>query len=164
MGISPQPRDPASRLARIERSLATLTSRVPSPPHLAVPLYQLWQPAAAGYSTIPASSAVNALLWEGRVELGSHPCLSVDGVWGDLDSATVTVTYQLKVGTVTATWQATGQQTVKHLVDIRPLIGESNLQVTLTVADIGTAAGTHRILVQPLGVYLRQMPDDGVFG
>lgn len=167
---SPQPRDPGSRLTRIEEQLRTLSSRVPSPPHLAIPLYRLWSPAlqtntATAYATLPASSALGmATLWEGRIDYGSHPCLSVDGVWGDLDSMTATITYRLAIGVLVVTWQATGQQTAKHLIDVRPLLEESDLQVTLSVSNIGTAAGTDRLLCQPLGVYLRQMPDDGIFG
>lgn len=170
MVASPQPRDPASRIARIETQLRTLTGRVPSLPSLGIPLYRLWSPAlqtntATAYATAPASSAVGMdTLWEGRISYGSHPCLSIDGVWGDLDSLTTTITYQIVVGVLVATWQTTGPQTEKHLIDIRPLLEESDLQVALSVVDIGGAVGTDHLLCQPLGVYLRQVPDDGIFG
>lgn len=170
MGISPQPRDLGSRLAMVEKQLATLTGRVPSLPHLAVPLYRLWSPAlqtntASAYATVPASSAIGmGTLWEGRIDYGSHPCLSVEGVWGDLDSTSVTVTLKLVVGVLVYTFTATGQQTAKHLFDLSPVLEQSDLQVTLAVSNIGLAAGTDRLLCQPLGVYLRQAPIDGVFG
>ncbi|HEX3778445.1 MAG TPA: hypothetical protein VHX38_02175 [Pseudonocardiaceae bacterium] len=170
MGISPQPRDLGSRLTRVESQLATLTGRVPSLPHLAVPLYRLWSPAlqtntASAYSTVPASSAIGmATLWEGRVDYGSHPCLSIDGVWGDLDLMAPTITYRVVIGVLSYTWQATGQQTAKHLFDLRPVLEQSDLQVQLSISDIGTAAATDRLLCQPLGMYLRQMPVNGVFG
>lgn len=170
MAVSPQPRDIGSRLARIETQLHTLTGRVPSLPSLAIPLYRLWAPAlqtatATAFATVPASSAVGmGDLWQGRIDVGSHPCLSIDGVWGDLDSTTPTVTYQINVGLLTATWQSSAAVTEKHLVDIRPLLGESNLQIRLSIQSTGGAAGSDRLYCQPLGVFLRGMPDDGVFG
>lgn len=165
MVASPQPRDLGSRLARIETQLQVLTGRVPSLPSLAVPLYRLWTPTASGYSTTPASSAIAmGTLWEGRIDYGSHPCLSLSGVWADLDTGTATITYQVTAGILRYTFQATTQQTTKHLFDLRPVLQQSDLQVAVSVVDIGAAMGTDRLLCQPLGVYLRRLPDDGIFG
>lgn len=167
---SPQPRDIGSRLSRIETQLATLTGRSPSFPPVPVVLYQKWTPplqtaTSTAYATAAASSAIGmTTLWEGRIEYVSHPCLSVYGVWGDLDSMLPTIRYQITAGVTAFTWQSTGAVTEKHLFDISGLLQQSDVQVALSVKSIGTATGTDRILVSPLGCYQRQAPDDGIFG
>lgn len=167
---SPQPRDPMSRLAAIETQLKILTGRSPSFPPVPIHLYPRWTPAlqtatSAAYATAPATNVIGmATLWEGRIEYVSHPCLSVYGVWGDLDSMLPTIRYQITAGVNAFTWQSVGAVTEKHLFDVTGLLNQSDVQVTLSVQSIGTATGTDRILVSPLGCYQRQAPDDGIFG
>lgn len=170
MVASPQPTDLMSRLARVEAQLKILTGKSPSFPPSPVHLYPRWTPAlqtatATAYATAPASAVIGmSTLWEGRIEYVSHPCLSIYGVWGDLDSMLPSITYQITAGVNAFTWQSIGQVTEKHLFDVSGLVQQSDVQVTLSVQSIGTATGTDRILVSPLGCYLRQSPSDGGFG
>lgn len=170
MVASPQPTDPLSRLNRIETQLKILTGKSPSFPPGAIHLYPRFTPAlqtatATAYATAPASAVIGmATLWEGRIEYVSHPCLSIFGVWGDMDSMLPAITYQLTAGVTAYTWKSSGQVTEKHLFDIGGLLQQSDVQVTLSVQSTGTATGTDRVLVSPLGCYQRQPPDDGIFG
>src|ERR1700743_597202 len=164
MVASPQPRDIGSRLTRIERQLGTMTGRSPSFPPVPIPLYQRWTPTpqtatSTAYATAAASSVIGmTTLWEGRIEYVSHPCLSIYGVWGDLDSMLPIIRYQLTAGVNAFTWQSTGAVTEKHQFDITGLLQQSDVQITLSVQSIGTATGSDRILVSPLGCYQRQPP------
>lgn len=169
MVASPQPMDLLSRLVRAEQAIKTLTSRVTSLPRIPVQVFPKWNSAsqtatAAAYATVAASSAVTmGSLWEGRIDFGSHPCISIYGAWGDADSSALVV-YQLSVGVSTFTWPVVTAGTSKHLFDISGLLTQEDIQVTLSVQSITGGTGTDHILVQPIGVFLRATPTDGNFG
>lgn len=170
MVARPQPTDAMSRMVRLEQAVKTLTSRVSSLPRIPVVLYPRWNSAsqtgtAAAYATVAASGAVAmGTLWEGRIDLVSHSCLSIYGQWGDADATTSVIIYQLAVGVSGFTWQANGSTAAKHKFDLTGLLGQEDVQVALSVQSTGGATGTDHILAQPLSVYLREPPTDGIFG
>jgi hypothetical protein len=141
-------------------------------PFIPVPMAMKWNggpfqtATQVGSASMLASSIVaNTPLWEGRIGYTSHPVISVDGLWGDIDNVLITPVYQFVVGSQTFTWNAAGGQLFGlHKFDISSQIGQTDLQVRLSVTNTGGATGTDRIACQVLGTHLRQSPPDGVFG
>lgn len=127
-------------------------------PYLAVPMYQLFTVAASSivaYSTVtPAAIASETSLWEGRIPLGSHPRIRVDGVWGQASGANNT-TFRLYVaGTVVGTWTENGTLEVsnKGPFDISGVFGSESIPVQLKAVSSGTGL----VAAQVFGCYLRQ--------
>lgn len=162
----------ANQLRELKRTIDAVNRKVPNSlqPFIPVQLFRLFAPAlqtatGTAQATVPASSAVGmSTLWQGRIGYCSHPCLSIEGMWGDLDSMTPAVIYQLSVGVMTFNWTSSGQVVEKHSFDISGLANQQDVQVTLSVTNVGGATGTDRILVSPVGCFLRQNPVDGIFG
>lgn len=141
-----------------------------SRPFAHIPLVKRWAPplqtaTSTGAATAAAANVVGmGALWQGRISLCSHPCVSVDGTWGDMDSSLPTITYQLRVGVEAFTWTANGQAAGLHRFDVSSLVGQQDIDVTLSVTSVGTAAGTDRIVIDQLGCSLREWPPGAVFG
>lgn len=134
-------------------------------PYIPVTMYPRWNggqfqtATATGEASAVASSVVGmGVLWEGRIGYCSHPAISFDGMWGDADLGTATITYQATVGALTFTWTATGFAAALHQFDIHSLVGNTDLAVTLQVLSVGSAAGTDRVAAGIKGVHLRQTP------
>ena len=127
-------------------------------PYLAVPMYPLFTVAASSivsYDTVtPASITTETALWEGRIPLGSHPRIRVDGVWGQASGANNT-TYKLYVaGNVVGTWTENGTLEVanKGPFDISGVFGNESITVQLKAVSSGTGL----VAAQVFGCYLRQ--------
>lgn len=138
-------------------------------PYIPVPVYPRWNggpfqtATATGEAAAVASSIVGmGTLWEGRIGFCSHPAISVDGMWGDVDSGTPVITYKLVVGSQNFTWTQAGFSATRHTFDIHTQVGSTDLPVTVAVTSVGTAVGTDRIACGVKGLYLRQTP--AVFG
>lgn len=126
-------------------------------PYLSVPMYPLFSMAASSvyaYMTIAqASIASETLLWEGRIPLGSHPRINVNGVWGQA-SGSNSSTYKLYVnGTAIGTWNETGLSVgVRGPFDVSPYLDQTDVTVQLKAS----ASGSGTVAAQVLGCYLRQ--------
>lgn len=129
-------------------------------PYLAVPMYPLFTTnVAAGsiiaYNTVNASSITSeTALWEGRIPFGSHPRISIDGIWGQ-GSGSNNTTFKLYVaGTVVGTWTENGTLEVarKGPFDISSVFGNESVQVQLKAVSSGTGV----VGCQVFGCYLRQ--------
>jgi hypothetical protein len=129
-------------------------------PYLSIPMYQLFTTnvglgSIVAYNTIDATAiTTEKALWEGRIPLGSHPRISVDGVWGQASGANNT-TFKLKVaGTAVGTWTESGALEVarKGPFDITSVIGSESIPVQVTAVATGSGA----VGAQVFGCYLRQ--------
>ena len=129
-------------------------------PYLAVPLYPMFTTNVAagsvvGYNTFNASAITSeTTLWEGRIPLGSHPRISIDGVWGQGSGANNT-TFRLYVaGTAVGSWIENGTLEVarKGPYDISSTFGSESIQVQLRAVSSGTGV----VAAQVFGCYLRQ--------
>lgn len=127
-------------------------------PYLSVPMYPLFSIAASsivGYSTVNASAiTTETTLWEGRIPLGSHPRIRIDGVWGQ-GSGSNNTTYKLYVaGSVVGTWTENGTLEVasKGPFDISAVFGNEGIQVQLKAVSSGTGV----VAAQVFGCHLRQ--------
>jgi hypothetical protein len=129
-------------------------------PYLAVPMYPLFTTnVAAGsvvaYNTVNVSAiTTETALWEGRIPLGSHPRISIDGVWGQ-GSGSNNTTFKLYVGgSVVGTWTENGTLEVarKGPFDISGVFGNESVQVQLKAVSSGTGV----VGAQVFGCYLRQ--------
>lgn len=129
-------------------------------PYLAVPMYPLFTTNVAagsvvGYNTVNVTAITSeTTLWEGRIPYGSHPRISIDGVWGQ-GSGSNNTTFKLYVGGVAVgTWTENGVIEVarKGPFDISAVFGNESVQVQLKA----TSSGTGVVGAQVFGCHLRQ--------
>lgn len=129
-------------------------------PYLSIPMYQLFTTNVAlgsvvAYNTVDATAiATEKALWEGRIPLGSHPRISIDGVWGQ-GSGSNNTTFKLYVaGTSVGTWTENGalETARKGPFDITSVIGSESVSVQLKAVSSGTGV----VAAQVFGCYLRQ--------
>jgi hypothetical protein len=129
-------------------------------PYLSIPMYQLFTTNVAlgsvvAYNTVDATAiTTEKALWEGRIPLGSHPRITVDGVWGQASGSNNT-TFKLKVaGGVVGSWTENGTLEVarKGPYDITSVIGNESITVQVTAVSSGSGA----VGCQVFGCYLRQ--------
>lgn len=136
-------------------------------PYFSIPMFPRWNggtfqtATATGVASADATHAVGmGALWVGRIGWVSHPWMSVDGIWGNVDAGSADgPTYHVDVGSglATATWQANGGQiAARHDFDITAVYNQHDVPVTIAITNVGTGvAGTNRLACQLMGLFLR---------
>lgn len=141
-------------------------------PYVNVELVPYWTgnqsatPGTSGYRTVTASivAAAPVLCYEGRLGYVSHPALSIDGIWGRATgTGAEVITYTLVVaGTTVGSWNETALIEERHTFDVSDFVAQKDLPVQLLMKS--SISNTDTLACHPLGCFLRQTPDGGIFG
>lgn len=168
MAASPQPGDIVARLRALERRV-TATGRqlfTADPaggqawPWIPVPLYPMWDGPASTKQVLqfPAGTNFGLLsssdnpLWYGYIGQVSHPRLEVSGWFGGLTGTSNSSTWTVTLGSTTlGTFTETTYNLVTTVYDVSAMLGQRNLDLSITV----TSSGTGNIYGQLRGAWLR---------